>query len=351
MIRKLLFPCFCLLLALPLSARDKSDLLVMRNGDRLTCEIKSLDADTLSVSLDYAAGTVSIDWGKVDHVESKQLFLVKTQGGRVYSGSLTTPSSPGARPTKIEVASESSSKVELDKNRVIHIEETDLSFWRRFNGEIGLNSIYNKGNQSAQYNLSADAMYPRERWSASASYNSSFSSTNGTSAVTRNETQLEAQRLLRWNNWYYAGLVDFLQSSEQGIKLQSTFGGGIGRYFKNTNNTIITVAAGLAWQDVQYHQEIIQSPNQQVTSALIAARVNLFRFDKTNLVLSANLLPALSDPGRLHTNINASYYVKLWRNFTWNISFYGNWDNQPPPGFSGSDYGTSSGITYKFGNR
>ena len=64
----------------------------MRNGDRLTCEVKSLDADTLSISLDYAAGTVSIDWGKVDHIESKQLFLVKTQGGLVYSGSLSTPS-------------------------------------------------------------------------------------------------------------------------------------------------------------------------------------------------------------------------------------------------------------------
>jgi hypothetical protein len=34
-----------------------------------------------------------------------------------------------------------------------------------------------------------------------------------------------------------------------------------------------------------------------------------------------------------------------------NFSFYGNLDNQPPQGFSGSDYGTSSGISYSFGNR
>jgi hypothetical protein len=47
------------------------------------------------------------------------------------------------------------------------------------------------------------------------------------------------------------------------------------------------------------------------------------------------LLHALSDPDRVHFNLNTSYYVKLWRKLTWNITFYGNWDNHPPPGFSG----------------
>jgi len=340
-----------LLFALPVSARDKSDVIVMRNGDRFTCEIKSLDSDTLSISLDYAAGTISIEWGKVDHIESKQLFLVKTQDGMVYSGSLSTPSTLGARPTKIEVLEESTSKVELDKTQVIHMEETDLSFWRRFNGQVGLNSIYNKGNQSAQYNLNADAVYPRKRWSAAIAYSSSFSSSTGSSSVTRNESQITAERLLRWNNWYYAGLADFLQSSEQGIQLQSTFGGGVGRYFKNTNNTIISVYSGLAWQNIAYHEQLTTATNQQVTSALIVGKISLFRFDKTNLDVFATVLPALSNPGRIHTNLNVAYYIKLWRKFTWNLSFYGNWDNQPPPGFATSDYGTSSGITYRFGNR
>jgi Protein of unknown function, DUF481 len=231
------------------------------------------------------------------------------------------------------------------------MEETDLSFWRRFNGQVGLNSIYSKGNQSVQYNLNADAVYPRERWSAAASYSSSFSSNSGTSPVTRNESQLSAQRLLRWNNWYYAGLLDFLQSSEQGIQLQSTFGGGIGRYLKNTNNTMISVHGGVAWQNIAYHEQVIPTTNQQVTSALIVGKISLFRFDKTNLDVFATVLPALSDPGRVHTNVNVAYYIKLWSKFTWNFSFYGNWDNKPPPGFGSSDYGTSSGITYRFGNR
>ena len=60
------------LFASSLFAREKSDVLVMRNGDRLTCEIKHLSADVLYVGLDYALGTVSINWFKVDHLESHQ---------------------------------------------------------------------------------------------------------------------------------------------------------------------------------------------------------------------------------------------------------------------------------------
>ena len=85
--------CALLMLSSPLLAREKTDVPVMRNGDRLTCEIKRLDSDVLYIRLDYVLGTISVNWSKVDHVESKQLFLVKTQDGSVYSGALSTVSS------------------------------------------------------------------------------------------------------------------------------------------------------------------------------------------------------------------------------------------------------------------
>ena len=130
---KILPSCSLLLFALPLSAREKSDAIVMRNGDRLTCEIKGLDFDILSVSLDYASGPVSINWGKVDHIESKQLSSSKpSTASSILAASPLRPT-PGARPTKIEVLEASARKVELDKTHVIKMQETDLGFWRPFN--------------------------------------------------------------------------------------------------------------------------------------------------------------------------------------------------------------------------
>jgi hypothetical protein len=343
--------CTLLVLSSPLLARQKTDVLVMRNGDRLTCEIKRLDSDVLYIRLDYVLGTISVNWSKVDHVESKQLFLVKTQDGSVYSGALSTVSSTNARPVKIEVLEPSSKKAELDQSQITQMQQTAENFWQRFNGQIGTGSTYNRGNQAAQYNVNASVTYPRERWSASATYTSNLAASNGASTSTRNDIQLSALRLLRWNNWYYSGLADFLQSTQQGITLQSTFGGGIGRYLKNTNRASLSVTGGLAWQQIHYQQNLFPSSTQHVTSALVSTQLNLFYFDRTNLDISAMVLPALSEPGRVHFNLNTSYYVRLWRKFEWNMTFYGNWDNHPPPGFSSADYGTSSGVTWRFGNK
>src|SRR5215470_3212536 len=83
--------------------REKTDILVMLNGDRMTCEVKGLDAGVLYVSFDYIDGTASVNWSKVARLESNQLFVVKTADGVVYSGTLRTHETAADRPVKIEV--------------------------------------------------------------------------------------------------------------------------------------------------------------------------------------------------------------------------------------------------------
>src|SRR5580692_12732679 len=78
------------LLATPLFARKSTDVIVMKNGDHLTGEIKGLNAGVLYVSMEYILGTSSLQWSKVARLESKQLFLVKTEDGSVYAGTLNT---------------------------------------------------------------------------------------------------------------------------------------------------------------------------------------------------------------------------------------------------------------------
>src|SRR5215467_15616156 len=92
-----------LLLSTILHARDKTDIMVMKNGDRFTCAIKGLSSGVLYVDFDYIDGTASVDWTKVASLESNQLFLVKTEDGSVYEGTLSTPETGAQRPLKIQV--------------------------------------------------------------------------------------------------------------------------------------------------------------------------------------------------------------------------------------------------------
>ena len=339
--------CFVLLLTTPLFARESTDVIIMKNGDHLTGEIKGLNAGVLYMSMKYILGTSSVQWSNVARLESKQLFLVKTEDGSVYTGTLNTADTTGSRPMEIAVV-ETSGKEVINSERIVEMDTTSSKFLQRFNGSINTGIIYSKGNQSTQYSLGSQIAYPRERWGAEASFNSTLSASTGTTASTRNQLDLDVFRLLRWDNWFYEGVGTFLQSSEQGIVRQTTFGGGIGRYLKNTNAARVSLVGGFVGQNTIYQSNIV---TQNLGSALIAANLQFFRFNKTNGSLEAALMPAVSEPGRVKFNINATYYIKLTGNLSWNASFYGNWDNRPPGGLSSSDYGSSSGLSWTFGNK
>jgi hypothetical protein len=206
-----------------------------------------------------------------------------------------------------------------------------------------------KGNQTVQFTLGGGAEYLRERWSAEGTWNSSLSNSSGVTASTRNEIIGTASHLLPWNNYFYAGLSNFLQSSVQGIQLQSTVGAGIGRFLKNSNRATIVVVGGLGWQNVQYSQSTVGAGTRNLATGLIVGEVKLFRFNKTNLQFTGLLMPILSEPGRVKYSMNSSYNIKITSNLLWNVSLYGNWQNQPPPHFQASDYATSSGLSWTFG--
>ena len=347
---RVLLCCFLFWVA-PALARESTDVIVMKNGDHLTGEIKGMSQGVLYISMNYILGTSDVQWSKVDHIESKQLFLVKTEGGTVYTGTLSTAEIEKGQPMTIEVVESSSKQTTLERRTVVEMDQTSEHFWQRFNGQINTGITYTKGNQSTQYNLSSEVTYPRERWQASASFNSTLSTSTGVTATTRNQLNLGAQRLLRWNNWFYAGEAALLQSSEQGINQQGNIGGGIGRYLVNTNRTKIYLLGGFAWQQTNYAPSVFVSGAQNVATGLVSGGLKFYRFNKTTIEFTGSVFPAISQPGRVYTNVNASYYIKLSGSLSWNVSFYGNWDNQPPPTFSGSDYGTSSGLSITWGNK
>jgi Protein of unknown function, DUF481 len=327
--------------------RTKTDILVMNNGDRFTCEVKGLGSGVLYVSFDYIDGTTSVDWAKVKSLESKQLFVVTTESGSVYTGTLRTTRLEADRPVRLEVVEAPEHETVVERDQIVQMIPTSDRWWQRFDGALSFGVSYAKGNQSTQYNLGSNVAYVRERWDLETDYTSNLASSSGNVPSTRNYLNITGVRRLR-ENWFASGVGDFLQSSEQGISLQSTMGGGLGRYLWNTNRTRVSLLGGAVWQNTKYRDA---SSNNNILGALIAGDATFFRFSKTNFRASASLVPALSDPGHVRFNTKLSYYVKIFGDLKWNTSFYGSWDNRPPPGFSSSDYGTSSGVSWTFGLR
>ncbi len=339
-------------LAYPVLARERTDVIVMKNGDRITGEVKTMIKGVLTVELDYTDGALSINWLKVARIESGHLFLVQLDNGEVYSAKLVTFETPAGRPVKVELAPEDKAPMSVEQTAITRVTQTSESLLSRFSGAARLGASYSRGNSSTQYNLGLELDYLEPNWGSTLDYESNLQSNSGSSTSTRNQTDLAAYHLMRWRQYFYSGAANFLQSDVQGIKRQIDLGIGVGRYLKNTPRVRWTVRAGPAWKKTNYSEDVqITHTSQNVAVAFFSTDLHIFTFKRTNLDLTATAAPAFTERGRVFSKINTTYYLKLFGKIDWDLSFYGNWDSRPPEHLSGADYGSTTGLSWNFGNK
>ena len=86
-----------LLCALSATASNKDDVVVLKNGDRLTGEIKGLQRGELRIKADYMAEAVRLDWSKIQSIESKSTFMIWLVDGKLVTNRIQV-SKGGVKP-------------------------------------------------------------------------------------------------------------------------------------------------------------------------------------------------------------------------------------------------------------
>jgi hypothetical protein len=331
-------------------AREKKDVIQFRNGDRITCEIIKLEKGYLYVKLDYADGTVAMDWSKIVRVESPQSFVVADKAGERYTGSLQNPAEGTATQEpgelKVQVAGPSTSQV-IAANEVVEIERTDTNFWTNLHGGMDAGLNFAKQQNRTQYNFQTNALYQRTKWSATANYESSFSG-GGNITDLRNDLGLNVARQLLSPRNFYMGLADFLQSDEQQLDLRTTLGGAVGHMFSFTNRSFIAAFGGADWNNERYSSEATVGRTGNSAEAVLGTQINFFRFKTTNILADARLYPSLTDPGRVRFNLNTSLKFRVAKDLYWKFGYYLNFDSRPPQELPKTDYGSTSSLGWTF---
>jgi hypothetical protein len=331
-------------------ARAKKDLIQFTNGDRITCEIIKLEKGYLYVKLEYADGTVAMDWSKIARIESPQSFVLADKSGTRYTGSLrpvtTSETSQGTEETKVEVVGLSTSSV-VSSKEVVHIDRTDTSFWQNLHGGLDAGFNFAKQESRTQYNFQANALFQRTKWSASADYQSSFSGGGGVSNL-RNDLKMNTTRQLRTHRNFYMGLAEFLQSNEQQLNLRTTLGGSVGHLFSNTNNSFIAGFGGVVWNREHYSSEATVGQTGDSAEGVLGTQLNFFRFKTTNILANASFYPSITDPGRVRFDLNTSVKLRIAKDLYWNFGYYLDVDSRPPQNLPKTDYGSTSGLGWTF---
>jgi hypothetical protein len=337
----------CFLLACSMiPARAKStDLVIMKNGDRLTGEVKKLESGILYFKVPYVSDSIQLDWLQVESVKSGSTFHVVLKDGSHLAGTVTKVPTKTAPGIDFDVSAEGRTE-RVAGNDVINIERLKRNFWRQLVGSIDFGSDFTSGNGQTAVTSDVNVAYSATKWRAGTSFTSSFSGQSGGSQTNLLDLQTTGERFMNRNDSLLA-LTDLLHSSQQDLQLRTTLGGGYSKYIFRTNRNLFRWILGAAYA----HETFVSSaarPSDQNLEALLGAQYQLLQFNRYNLQSYLLVYPGLSDAGRVRATAKATLNVKLPNNFYTNLSFWENYDSNPPLNAVKSELGISSGIGWSF---
>jgi hypothetical protein len=326
-------------LAGPSGADPKTDLVVLKNGDRVTCEIRRLTRGRLRVKTDDM-GTVDIEWNKIASVSAQGLFEIEDLSGRLYFGPLETVLEKGlqvATATGIET-------VPLDA--IVRMLVIKSSFWKRLSGSVDLGAGYTKSSDLAQLNGEVVVKFIRPSFFSELKASSFLQRQEGVDDTTRNTLSLSYTRTFE-NRQFAVGRVSADQNRELGYDLRAGVSAAWGRYLLRTQGNEMAGAAGL-----YVNREVpVEGESVDNLEALVAVDWANFSYDfpKTDIEITSLLILGLTDWGRYRFDLDVRFNRELFSDFMLVLKGYYNFDSRPPTeGASRDDYQASLAIGYTF---
>jgi putative salt-induced outer membrane protein YdiY len=326
---------------LPAAARAAdTDTVLLRNGDRISGEVKSLDKGRLQLSTN-SLSTVYVEWDKVVSLEAVGTYEIETGDGGRFVGR------PGpAAPGKMGLALPDGRTLILDIPAVVRMRRIKDVWWRRLSGAISLGASYTKSSSIGQGTLSSNVTFRRPSFEVSTAFDQSVSIEKDQVSSARTSSRSSYYKLLS-NRWFVPGVARFERNHDLGYDLRATLGGGVGRFLVQSNRGDLGLAGGLV-----YNRELpVDGEGSNSVEAFVAANASFYRYDtpKTNLTVGVAGFPSLSDGGRFRLELNSTLSHEIIKDFTVGLTLYDSFDNRPPQeGALKNDVGLSLTIGWTF---
>jgi hypothetical protein len=275
----------------------RGDVVTMRNGDRLTGEVKGLNNGILFIETDYSSSNLSVDWNQVVSVKSSATYLITLATGAHVTGKLERVTGSDNQPKDVTIVG-GNQELHVSSPDIVEVETQKPSFWRQLKGSVDAGVSFTSGNSQTTANTDANVTYSTPKWSATTAVGTSFSDQSKGTTTNRNDISFSGQKFLG-RNAYFGGLLDFLHSTQQDLDLRTTLGGGYGRYWKRTGNTQLRWIGGIVYAQESF--STVKQSSDSNAEGLIGVAYDSYRFKVGEIHVQAFVFPGLSDYGRIRT--------------------------------------------------
>lgn len=322
---------------------QKTDLVYLTNGDRITGDVKSLARGRLLVKT-HSLGNLYVEWSAVDRIVSDKPLQLELDNGRRVLGKLAKTDD---NRTLVTDGYGESQAIQIDQ--VVRIDPVyiDRGFWKRLDGKIGLGLNYTKGSEVAQLYFHGNAKYRKVGSEYQLNWNSILTS-NGTGEDSQRGDIRGTYRRYLDNRWFWTGLANIDRNDELGIRKRFSAGGGAGRILRQRKDSQISLVAGAVATAEDPTGESAKDTNIE---AIFIGDYGLFKFatPKTELRTTLTVWPSITDWGRVRSNFDITLGQEVINDdISISLTAYATYDNQPPSGAEEEDYGFITTLDYSF---
>jgi hypothetical protein len=238
------------------AAAAKVDLVVLENGDRVTCEIKGLDRGRLTLGTD-AFDTIHVYWSRIVRLASPREFEVERSGGQRFYGTLIELPE---RRVRVEAGG---AGIDLPLEDVVRITPIEAGFWQRTDGHIDVGFNFNKASLETRWSLNADARHRTRRYDGKLVLASQSTRREDAEPLQRNSVSLVGNRFVG-TRWSAIAVGQVQQNQELSLDLRTVVGAGVGHYVAQSNRTTLQVYSGLAYTRERFSDAAAQNRAEAV---------------------------------------------------------------------------------------
>ena len=319
------------------AAAEKTDVVVLLNGDHLTGEVKGMSRGQLDFKTDDA-GRPSIEWVKVARLTSTHTFEVGLSSGKKYYGTLSSPSDQ-----KIQVGTGEADVFTVED--IITLVPMDDFFWARVKANLDLGFTLAKSNKALTLSGDGDFAYRGEHFGGAFDFNTYIQNDANSTAVAQVTSTLTGTYY--FTKWLIQLQFGATHNDELDLQLRLDIALGTAYPVVRNNTMELWLSAALAGVRETYTGG---TPNFNLASAL-GGEWDVYVYDHPKLTASvaAALIPVLTELWRTRGNATIKVKYELFYNFYVGLNFTYTFDTQPPdPTAAHTDYLLSITIGWSY---
>jgi hypothetical protein len=329
-----------LVLDAPPAHAAKTDVVVLKNGDRITGEVQQVDRGRLELKTDDLS-TVQIEWDKVASVSADATFDIEDLPGNRYVGSLKA----GDRAGQVGIVSGDGVHF-LEMTAVARMRRIDHGFWNRLEGSLDLGAGYTSATSLFTLDLAATLGFERPGFEVHADASSTLTSQEGLEDTRRNTLSLVYERRFE-GQWVAVAQAALEQNRELGFELRSSATAGGGRYLVRQRRDSLMAVAGLSVN----RERPTEGESTTNLEAMAAVLYDRFAYDtpKVDVTLSVAGFASLTEAGRYRLEVEGKVKREIVKDFYATLRGYESYDSRPPTQDAvTSDYGLTFALGFSF---